>query len=140
VVFDPDPPATPDRVRWQVFRRVGKRGLVRVEASHGDRVLSRALGCWLRAVGHGPEVRVRLGTGPKGEALFPTDDEERARAVAEREQAVAEREQAVAERQQAVAERQQAVAERDRERAVLARAEAEIARLRAELARGKRRK
>ena len=60
------------------------------------------------------EVRLRLGTGPEGEALFPTDEEARARADAERALASAER---------------------DEERVARERAEAEILKLRAELAR-----
>jgi Putative restriction endonuclease len=110
VVFDPEASSSKskDRLVWQVFRRVGKRGLVRVDASNGDRVRSRSLGCWLRAIGRGDDVRVRLGTGPEGELLFPTEQEEREQ------------------------ERARFEAERDAERGRL---EAEIARLRAELAR-----
>lgn len=99
----------PERVRWQVFRRVARRGLVRVEVSTGDRVRSKVLGAWLRAVGDRGALRVRLGVGETGEILVPTDhEEERARAEAEHARAEMERERAAA-------------------------SEAEVARLRAEL-------
>ncbi len=62
-------------VRWQVFRRVKGRGLVRVEATNEDRVESRELGCWLCAVGTGYATRLRIGTGARGEELFPTEAE-----------------------------------------------------------------
>jgi hypothetical protein len=141
VVFDPDFALSEDRVQWQVFRRVKKRGLVRVEATNDDRLRSRVLGCFLRVVGSGDEMRLRLGTGANGDTLVPTDEEaraqaeaERAQANAERAQAEAERAQAEAERAQAEAERAQANAERDAERVAKERAEAEIQKLRAELA------
>lgn len=77
IVFDAKAARTrqPERIRWQVFRRVGRRGLVRVEVSTGDRVRSKVLGAWLRAVDEGGTPRVRIGTGPSGDALVPTDDE-----------------------------------------------------------------
>jgi Putative restriction endonuclease len=77
VVFDPDFATSRERVQWQVFRRIKGRGLVKVEVTNADRVRSRALGCFLRVVGSGDEVRLRVGTGPSGEALLPTDDEAR---------------------------------------------------------------
>ena len=76
-MFDPDYAASQDRVQWQVFRRIKGRGLVKVEATNEDRVRSRVLGCFLRVVGSGDEVRLRIGTGPNGETLLPTDDEAR---------------------------------------------------------------
>jgi hypothetical protein len=81
IVFDAKAPRArqPERVRWQVFRRVARRGLVRVEVSGGDRVRSKVLGAWLRAVGERGSLRVRLGTGPNGESIVPTDDEVLAR-------------------------------------------------------------
>ena len=132
VVFDPDFGVGGDRVRWQVFRRVGKRGLVKVEATNADRVSSRVLGCFLRAVGEDNEVRVRLGTGPRGDTLLPSDEEALARAEAERADEQAGRERAEA-------EHRRTEAERDEERAARERAEAEVARLRAELSRRNRR-
>jgi Putative restriction endonuclease len=140
VVFDPDFAASDERVQWQVFRRIKGRGLVKVEATNTDRVRLRVLGCFLRVVGAGGEMRLRIGTGPAGDTLLPTDEEARAQAEAEREQAKAEREQAKVEREQAKAEREQAKAERDEERAARERAEAELAELRATLAGRARRK
>jgi Uma2 family endonuclease len=125
-IFDPDHATSKDRVRWQVFRRVNGRGLIRVEATNADRVRSRVLGCFLRAVGEGDEVRVRLGTGPNGDALFPTEKEAREQAEAGRAEERAAREQAEAAREQAEAARE--------------RLEAELAQLRAELARSKKRR
>lgn len=121
VVFDPGWEASRDRFHFQVFRRVKNRGLVRVEATNADRVRSRVLGCWLRAVGEGGNVRMRLATGHNGETLFPTEAE---RAEAER----------VA-REKAEAAREKAEAAVSAERAAREEAEAEIARLRAELSR-----
>src|SRR5262245_53374878 len=59
VSFDPDA-SGPDRVTWQVYRRVKNR-LRAVERSNADRVVSRALGCFLRVVGDGDAQRVRIG-------------------------------------------------------------------------------
>ena len=108
VIFDPEyRNDLTDRLRFQVFRRLPKRGLVRVEATHDDRVRSRVLGCHLRAVGANLDtLRLRLATGPKGDELFPTD--------AEREHSARQAERA--------------------ERAARLAAEAEIGKLRAEIA------
>jgi len=85
VIFDPGCDEHADGVRWQVFRRVGKRGLVRVEASRADRVRVKGLGCWLRAVGEGRDTRLRIAVGLRGEELVPTaEEEERAAKEAER--------------------------------------------------------
>ena len=102
VVFDPEFAERPEGVRWQVFRRVGKRGLVRVEATQADRVRSKVLGCWLRAVGEGHDTRVRIGVGAHGDELVPTAEEREAKA-AERE--AAERAAKEAERAAKEAER-----------------------------------
>ncbi|MEJ7729018.1 MAG: Uma2 family endonuclease [Polyangiaceae bacterium] len=75
VVFDPDSAASPDRVRWQVFRRLPRGGLSLVERTDGDGVRSEVLGCWLRAVGAGSSLRVRVATGANGEELLPTEGE-----------------------------------------------------------------
>ena len=72
VIFDPAPERHADGVRWQVFRRVGGRRLARIEASGSDRVRSKALGGFLRVVGEGDSLRVRIGGGPGGDELFPT--------------------------------------------------------------------
>lgn len=91
VVFDPWATArSRKRVRWQVWRRVRGRGLVRVEASQGDRVASRSLGCWLRAVSELGQPRVRLATGPHGETLVPTAAERAESAEVRAESAEAE--------------------------------------------------
>ena len=102
VVFDPDYALDPARFLFQVFRK-SKRGLIRVEATNADRVKSKVLGCHLRAVGAGDDLRVRLGTGFRGETLFPTDGEARAQEQALREQAEAAAEQAEAAAEQAEA-------------------------------------
>src|SRR5262249_25436248 len=75
VVFDPAPGRSPERIAWQLCRRVRGRRLARVEVSSGDRIRSRSLGCFVRAVGAGDTVRLRLGTGPRGDDLFPTAEE-----------------------------------------------------------------
>jgi Uma2 family endonuclease len=116
IVFDPDWATRPDGVRFRVLRRVRARGLVVVEATNTDRVRSSALDCWIRAVDEGPSTRLRIGLGPKGDELFPTEAEA-ARAAAETARAAAETARAAA-----------AV-----ERAARLRAEAELARLRARL-------
>jgi Uma2 family endonuclease len=132
VVFDPDFAGHDGRVQWQVFRRIKGRGLVKVDATNADRIRSRVLGCFLRVVGDGDEMRLRIGTGPAGETLLPTDEEAR-------EQAEAERDEARAARERIEAERAQANAERDEARAARERVEAELAELRATLAgRGRR--
>jgi Putative restriction endonuclease len=75
VVFDPDWKKSRHRFRFQIFRRTKARGFVRVEATSADRVRSRVLGCFLRSVGEGDQVRVRLAVGANGNALFPTEAE-----------------------------------------------------------------
>jgi hypothetical protein len=106
VIFDPEfQVARSERLRFQVFRRLARRGLVRVDATNEDRVRSRVLGCHLRAVGDDvPSTRLRIATGPSGDELFPTESEEAQAKVAA-------------------------------ERAARIEAEAEVARLRAELRR-----
>jgi hypothetical protein len=79
-------------VRWQVWRTVRGR-FTQVEVSDADRVRSESLGCWLRCLGTGPAMRVRLGVGPEGAQLVPTSDE---RAEAERQRAESERQRAEA--------------------------------------------
>jgi hypothetical protein len=92
VVFDPEPSRHPSGVAWQVFRRVRNRPLTRIEVSEGDRVRSKVLGCFLRAVGHHESLRLRLGTGPRGDELFPTGEEaERAARLAANASAESER-------------------------------------------------
>jgi putative restriction endonuclease len=114
VIFDPEWASRhQERLRWQIYRRLPRRGFVRVEANNDDRVRSKVLGCWLRAVGDDLDtLRLRLATGARGEILVPTADEALA---AEREALAAERE-------------------------ARAHAEAELSRLRAELERLRRSK
>ncbi len=54
---------------------MGKRGLVRVEATKTDRVGSKVFGCRLRSVGDGRNTRVRIATGANASVLFPTAEE-----------------------------------------------------------------
>jgi Uma2 family endonuclease len=75
--------SSPRRVRWQIFRRIKGQGLVRVEVSNEDRVQSRQLGCWLRMVGKGSSLCLRVGLGPKGDELLPTEAEAEAKARAQ---------------------------------------------------------
>ncbi len=96
IIFDPGFEDHPDGLRWQVFRRLAKRGLVRVDASLGDRARSKSLGCWFRTWGEGRDLRVRIGTGPKGEDLVPTAEEARDIERAAREAERAEKEVALA--------------------------------------------
>jgi Uma2 family endonuclease len=133
VISDPfTRPGTPSRrVRWQVYRRVRGRGLVRVEVSQGDRVRSKSLGVWLRAVEDGEGIFVRLGMGPEGDELFPTEGEaaaERARAATEQARAATEQARAATEQARAATEQARTATERERSAA------AEVERLRALLA------
>jgi Uma2 family endonuclease len=92
VIFDPAPARHPDGVAWQVYRRVRGRPLTRVEVSTADRMRSRELGCFLRTVGDGNDLRLRIGTGPGGGELFPTGEEaERAARMAAEAAAAVER-------------------------------------------------
>jgi Uma2 family endonuclease len=143
MIFDPRPRKS--GVRWQVYRRVARRGFVKVETTDADRVRSKVLGCWLRMVGTGKMLRIRLASDPHGDDLVPTAEEaERAKAVAERAKADAARAKADAAEVKAGAaevkadaERARADAERaraDAERAAREQADVEVTRLRAELA------
>lgn len=88
VVFDPWATArSRKRLRWQVFRQVRGRGLVRVEASNGDRVECRTLGASLVAVSERGHVRVRLMADGR---LVPTDAERAVAAEASTREAEAE--------------------------------------------------
>lgn len=81
IIFDPKVTARSRvRVRWQVYRRVARRGFRLIEKSNEDRVFSRELGCFLRMVGEGPSARLRLASGPRGDALVPTAEEREAEA------------------------------------------------------------
>lgn len=65
VIFDPEPETRDDSVRFRVYRRLAKRGLTLVQATNADRIRSKQLGCFLRAVGTGDATRVRIGLGPR---------------------------------------------------------------------------
>jgi Putative restriction endonuclease len=100
IIFDPDHELSEDRVRWQRYRKLPRRGFVAVESTNADRLRSRVLGCFLRVVGEGDNARLRLGAGPSGDDLFPTEAEaERAakeqalRRVAELEALLAKQDQ-----------------------------------------------
>ncbi len=82
VIFDTDVDRGDDRVRFQRYRKLKKRGFVRVESTNGDRIRVKTLGCFLRVVGEGDRTRLRLGTGPTGDELFPTEAEAKDAALA----------------------------------------------------------
>ena len=105
VIFDPAATSrSRTRVRWQVYRRLARRGFVRVAQATGDRVEVASLGCWLRAIGEGRDARLRLGTGVAGSELFLTEaEEERTRAEEERTRAEAAEARAAEERTRAEA-------------------------------------
>ncbi len=91
VIFDPKVTARSRvRVRWQVYRRLRGRGFRLVEKSNEDRVFSKELGCFLRVVGEGPQTRLRLATGERGDVLVPTPEERAEQARAELESQRAE--------------------------------------------------
>jgi Uma2 family endonuclease len=75
VIFDPRADQKRDGIRWLVYRRLAKRGFVRVETTNADRVYSKSLRLWLRVVGEGAGTRVRLARGPEGDTLIPTAGE-----------------------------------------------------------------
>jgi hypothetical protein len=137
VIFDPDFENEPDRFRFQIYRKLPRRGLVRVAVTNEDRVFVKVLRCYLRAVGSGETTRLRLGIGPEGEQLFPTEAEHE-RAEKERERAEKERERAEKERERAEKERERA--EKERERAGRLAAEQALKRLQESLGRAPRRR
>ncbi len=75
VIFDPHSREGRDRVRWQVYRQLPKRGFAQVARTDADRVRSRSLRCFLRETGQGPTTRIRIATGSRGETLYATDAE-----------------------------------------------------------------
>ena len=133
VVFDPYIDTAPGRTRFRIHRRDPRGKLVVVEATNRDRIKSLVLGCFLRCEGEGEKMRLRLGTGPEGFELFPTDAE-RAESEAERAESEAERAKSEAERAKSEAERAKSEAKRaEAAEQARAQAEQEIARLRAEI-------
>ncbi|MBI4517986.1 MAG: Uma2 family endonuclease [Deltaproteobacteria bacterium] len=116
VIFDPHFETHREGVRWQVYRRVGKRGLIRVEAANADRVRSKSLGCWLRAIGEGQKLRVRIAEGAMGDVLVPTAEERAEAERAEKEAALAAKQAALATEQAERAAKEAALAAREAER------------------------
>ena len=112
------------RTRFRIFRRNFRGDLVLVEQTNDTVIWSEALDAHLRVVGHGNLQKLRIATGPNGETLFPTKDEELAQ-LAEREA-----QRASLEAQRASLEAQRA----DQQARRAAEAEAELAQLRAQLA------
>jgi Uma2 family endonuclease len=85
IIFDPRYKRRRQGFRFQVYRQVPDRGFVRVEATQDDRVRSRALRCWIRAVGSGRSLRLRLAYDPRGDVLAPTIEERADKRVKEAE-------------------------------------------------------
>jgi Uma2 family endonuclease len=82
VIFDPRyKRRRREAYRFQVYRRIERRGFVRVEATNADRVRSRVLGCWIRCLGEGEKQRLRLAEGLAGDVLVPTATERSAKAA-----------------------------------------------------------
>lgn len=133
VIFDPKvTPRSRVRVRWQVYRRDARGAWRLAERSSEDRVWCRELGCWLRAVGEGPRLRLRIATDARGDVLLPTEAElARAELVIAEAQLGAER----ASRQHAEEVAREEAARAQSEAEARAAVEGEVANLRAELAR-----
>ena len=133
VIFDPVWMDRPEGLRWQVYRLLPRRGFVRVETTNGDRVRARTLGCWLRAVGNGMALRLRIATGPRGDDLVPTIEEGEL-AARQAEQAARAAERMAREAEQAAREAEQtAMASAQAERAAKEAALSRIAELEAKL-------
>jgi len=75
VIFDPSFEQRREGVRWQRFGRDAHGRLVLVERTDGRAVDSAVLGCALRAVGVGQELRLRLAQSRDSLVLFPTAQE-----------------------------------------------------------------
>jgi hypothetical protein len=90
LVFDPSFEQRREGVRWQRFGRDAHGRLVLVERTDGRAVDSVVLGCGLRAVGVGQELRLRLAASRDALALFPTAEEAERRANEELKARVAE--------------------------------------------------
>ncbi len=124
LIFDPCFNERREGVRWQRFVRTEAGQFPMVERSNSLSVESQTLGCFLRAVGEYPQVRLRLTEAKDSAILFPTAEE------VERQAKEAERQAKEAERQAKEAERQAKEAERQAKEAALAR----VAELEAKLA------
>ncbi len=91
LIFDPEYAERRDGARWQRFARNEAGRLVLVERTDGRAIGSSVLGCVVRAVGVGQQLRLRLAEG-KDSVLFPTAEEaERQAKEAERRAREAER-------------------------------------------------
>jgi Uma2 family endonuclease len=80
VIYDPDHTASPERARFQIWRR--QRGALVPQRTDEDRVKSTVLGAFLREVGVDGGRRIRIGTGPRGDELFPSAEEAAASEIA----------------------------------------------------------
>jgi len=133
VIFDPHvTPRSRKRVRWQVYRRVGKRGFRLVERSNEDRVYARELKCFLCVIGEGPSMRLRLARGGRGDDIVPTAEERLQAELAAQGATLAAQGATLASREAELAVRDAELAAREAE---LAAREAELAAQRAENAR-----
>jgi hypothetical protein len=132
VIFDPHFKRRPrhEGLLFQVYRRVPRKGFVRVDVTNEYRVRSKTLGCWLRAVGSGRMMRLRIGTGPRGDELLPTAEEQERYERAEKEQARAEKEHERIQKEHERAEKEHERAEKERALARVAELERELAALR----------
>jgi hypothetical protein len=135
VIFDPRvTPRSRKRVRWQVYRRVGKRGFRLVEKSNEDRVYARELKCFLRVVGVGPSTRLRLARGERGDDIVPTAEERLVAELAAQGATLSVQGATLSSREAELALKEAELAARNAE---LAAQRAEIAQLRAALRRRK---
>lgn len=116
LMFDPHSAQRRSPVRFWAYRRNSKGNLFLAETLMGDRVRSAELGCYLRVVGNGDAQRLRLGTGTRGNTLFPTE---------------AEAQEMLAYQRRVELEQERARAKEERARADAA--EAELAKLRAQI-------
>jgi Putative restriction endonuclease len=74
LIFDPKFDERRDGRRWQRYVRAAER-LDLVEHGNGPVVFSEVLGAWLRAVGEGSSLRLRLTESQDSLSLFPTAEE-----------------------------------------------------------------
>lgn len=75
IIFDPRFSERREGVRWQRFVRAEAGRFPMVERSNGLSVESQTLGCFLRAVGEHPQLRLRLTEAKDSAVLFPTAEE-----------------------------------------------------------------
>ena len=98
VLYDLDWQKHPDGVKFQRFLRGaendGEGGFGPPQRTQGDRIESRVLGCFLREVSTQRGLRLRLGSGPSGDELFPTAEEAERQATEAQRQATESQRQA----------------------------------------------